>query len=64
FFVTLRSFDREVTTSRQKKETSFFVFQALFRNSAVIRPRSYYVSAKKETSFFVLRSTFRNFAIG
>ncbi len=41
----------------------FVLFVTVFLNIiALIRARSYSVSAKKETSFFVLRSTFRNFA--
>ena len=47
-------------------ESIFLIFVLLvtvFLNIiALIRARSYSVSAKKETSFFVLRSTFRNFA--
>ena len=32
FFVTLPSKDSEITPSRQKKETSFFVLRSTFRN--------------------------------
>ena len=37
-------------------------FPSFFRNFAIKRWRTYFVSAKKEKIFFVLLSTFRNFA--